>query len=51
MTGNKSTTTIHTLSPELISEVFRHCLSGLPLDYISRARLHAPLLLGRVCSR
>ncbi|TDL22410.1 hypothetical protein BD410DRAFT_788681 [Rickenella mellea] len=51
MAGTTSTT-IETLSPELLAEIFWHCVYDHP-DKVSvpRWRSHAPLLLGRVCSR
>ncbi|TDL19828.1 hypothetical protein BD410DRAFT_398116 [Rickenella mellea] len=54
MTGNTSTTMMQTLPPELLSEIFWHCLyhgRDAPVTHKTRTTLHAPLLLGRICSR
>ncbi|TDL18138.1 hypothetical protein BD410DRAFT_793633 [Rickenella mellea] len=47
-------TTIHTLSPEILSEIFLHCLEvNIRFGFTTRTRIYsqAPLLLGRICSR
>ncbi|TDL22406.1 hypothetical protein BD410DRAFT_260085 [Rickenella mellea] len=48
MTGNMSTT-IETLSPELLSEIFWHCVHDHP--NVMHVPRRAPLMLGRICSR
>ncbi|TDL21421.1 hypothetical protein BD410DRAFT_789860 [Rickenella mellea] len=45
---SKPSATIHTLAPELLTEIFLHCVdTNGHLRHLSRP----PLLLGRVCSR
>ncbi|TDL18152.1 hypothetical protein BD410DRAFT_901053 [Rickenella mellea] len=54
---DKARTTIRTLAPELLSEIFTHCIVGLDDEYNVldwtwiRCSSQAPLLLGRVCRR
>ncbi|TDL19846.1 hypothetical protein BD410DRAFT_398391 [Rickenella mellea] len=49
--------TIHTIAPEILSEIFIHCIpdhfqtSIHPFPTSMRRLDHAPLLIGRVCSR
>ncbi|TDL27022.1 hypothetical protein BD410DRAFT_481266 [Rickenella mellea] len=61
MTEITFTNTMQTFPQELLSEIFWHCVqvyhrydsptSVVPVGYVTRSALCAPLLLGRVCSR